>query len=66
MEARQKQIAFTPVARQKRFISTVGRSVWPTTANTHARPDNLSSAARANSALALLTAVANIRSKLFG
>jgi hypothetical protein len=66
IEARQKHTAFTPRERQKRFNSTRGRSADPTAANTHGRPNNLSSAACGNNAFALLTAVLNIRSKLLG
>jgi len=60
--ARQKQIAFTPFARAKRFISAMGCAVEPQTALIHSCGLNLVSAACGQIAFARSTAVASFRS----
>lgn len=62
--ARQKQIAFTPCSRAKRFISVIGSTLDPQTAVIHAGGPKVRSAASGQIAFPRSTAVASFRSSL--
>jgi len=62
--ARQKQIAFTPCSRAKRFISAIGSTLDPQTAVIHAGGPKVRSAASGQIAFPRSTAVASFRSSL--